>query len=126
MKAPAWSDQKIEILVGKLLRTGVTISAAVVAVGAIIYLFRHGSQPTSLGAFHGEPVDYRTIRGILGEVRAGRGRGIIQLGLLLLIATPIARVLLAIFGFAKEHDHLYVGLTSIVFVILLYSLLVSI
>lgn len=126
MRAPAWTDQKIEILVGKLLRTGVTISAAVVAIGAVIYLFRHGGEPTSLGAFRGEPADYRTIRGILGGVRSVRGRGIIQLGLLLLIATPIARVVLAIFGFAKERDHLYVALTSIVFVILLYSLLVSV
>lgn len=126
MKAPDWTDQKLEILVGELLRAGVTLSAVVVSIGAVIYLFRHGSEPVSLRAFSGEPVDFRTIRGILGSVRTGHGRGIIQLGLLLLIATPIARVVLSVFGFAKERDHLYVALTSVVFVILMYSLLVSV
>ena len=126
MKAPAWSDERLEILVGKLLQAGVFLSAAVVFVGAIVYLIRHGIEPMSLGAFHGEPPEFRTIRGILSSVQAGHGRGIIQLGLLLLVATPIARVVLSIFGFAKERDHLYVALTSIVFVILLYSLLVSV
>jgi uncharacterized membrane protein len=126
MKRALWSDEKLEILVGKLLQVGVLCSAAVVLLGAIIYLFRHGSSPMSLGAFHGEPADLRTIRGILRGVRTGRSRAIIQLGLLLLIATPIARVALSIFGFARERDHLYVALTSIVFVILLYSLLVSV
>ena len=54
-----------------------------------------------------------------------RGRGIIQLGLLLLIATPVARVALSIFGFAKERDRMYVVFTLIVFSILLYSLIGS-
>jgi len=126
MKASAWTDQKLEILVGQLLRVGVLFSAAVVFLGAVVYLFRHGTAPITLGAFYGEPAELRTIRGVLGLARAGRGRGIIQLGLLLLVATPIARVLLSIFGFAKERDHLYVVLTTIVFVILLYSLLVSV
>jgi len=126
MKRAAWSDEKLEILVGQLLQAGVLCSAAVVFLGAVIYLFRHGGSPMSLGAFHGEPADLHTIRGILSGVRAGRSRGIIQLGLLLLIATPIARVALSIFGFARERDHLYVALTSVVFVILLYSLLVSV
>jgi uncharacterized membrane protein len=126
MKAPAWTDEKLEILVGRLLQTGVFLSAAVVFLGAIIYLFRHGLEPMNLGAFRGEPAEFRTIRGIFSAVRAVRGRGIIQLGLLLLIATPIARVILSIFGFAKERDRLYVTLTAVVFVILLYSLLVSV
>ncbi|MGC1451938.1 MAG: DUF1634 domain-containing protein [Candidatus Sulfotelmatobacter sp.] len=47
------------------------------------------------------------------------------LGLLLLIATPVARVGLSIFGFAEEHDSMYVVFTVIVFSILLYSLLGS-
>jgi len=126
MKASVWNDEKLEVLVGKLLQAGVLFSAAVVFLGAIIYLIRHGTEPITLGAFHGEPYDLRTIRGILKLARVGRGRGIIQLGLLLLVATPIARVILSIFGFAKERDHLYVALTSVVFVILLYSLLVSV
>jgi uncharacterized membrane protein len=56
------------------------------------------------------------------EAAAFQGRGIIQLGLLLLIATPVARVALSIFGFAAERDRMYVGFATIVLVILLSSL----
>lgn len=126
MANESWSDQKIEILVGMLLRTGVFLSAFVVSIGGIIYLMRHGGQPVNFATFHGEPTEYRTIRGIIHGVWTIRGRGIIQFGLLLLIATPVARVALSIIGFTKERDHLYVALTSVVFVILLYTLLVSI
>lgn len=126
MPSRGWSDQTIEILLGKLLRAGVVLSATVVSIGAVIYLVRHGGSPMDFGAFRGEPAEFRTIRGIISATIALRGRGIIQLGLLLLIATPVARVALSIVGFAEEHDRLYVGLTSIVFVILMYSLLVSV
>jgi uncharacterized membrane protein len=126
MPSRSWSDQTIEILLSKLLRAGVLLSAAVVSIGAVIYLVHHGSSSMDFGAFRGEPAEFRTIRGIIRATIALRGRGIIQLGLLLLIATPVARVALSIVGFAEERDRLYVGLTSIVFVILMYSLLVSV
>lgn len=126
MKTRIWSDQTIEVLVGKLLRAGVLLSAAVVFLGALVYLARHGMAPMDFGVFRGEPVEFRTIRGIVSSAGHLRGRGIIQLGLLLLIATPVARVALSIFGFAEERDRLYVAVTSIVFVILLYSLLLSV
>ena len=50
------------------------------------------------------------------------GQAIIQFGLLLLIATPVARVAFAAIGFAMERDYLYVVITLIVLVVLLYSL----
>jgi uncharacterized membrane protein len=65
------------------------------------------------------------VRGIIGDTVALHGRGIIQLGLLLLIATPVARVAFSIFGFAQERDRMYVVFTVIVFAILLWSLLGS-
>jgi uncharacterized membrane protein len=126
MLPKSWSDQKIEILVGNLLRAGVALSATVVFAGALVYLVRHGGSPANYSNFHGEPLEYRSIRGIFAGVARLRGRAIIQLGLLVLIATPIARVVLSVVGFAGEKDRLYVIVTSIVLVILLYSLLVSV
>jgi hypothetical protein len=90
-----------------------------------IYLLRHGRSPMDFGVFRGEPADLRGIRGIIHHTLALRGRGIIQLGLLLLIATPVARVAFSIFGFAEERDRMYVVFTLIVFSILLYSLIGS-
>jgi len=120
-----WTDRQIEDIVGDLLRTGVTLSALVVAVGAAIYLVRHGRSPAEYRVFRGEPSDLRSVSGIVRDAFALRGRGIIQLGLLLLIATPVARVAFSIFGFAEEHDRMYMIFTGIVLAILLYSLLGS-
>jgi uncharacterized membrane protein len=120
-----WDDHRIEVILGNLLRAGVLISAAVVLWGACIYLFRHAHEPANYRVFRGEPSEFRTIHGVIQSVKDGRGRGLIQLGLLLLIATPIARVAFSIVGFAMEHDRMYVAFTLIVLAILLYSLLGS-
>lgn len=121
-----WTDQGIENIMGNLLRAGVLIAAFVVSIGAIIYLVRHGRSPVDYRIYRGEPADLREVRGILRDSITLRGRGIIQLGLLLLIATPVARVAFSIVAFAKERDWIYVGFTLIVFSILLYSLIGSI
>jgi uncharacterized membrane protein len=121
----SWTDQRIENILGNLLRAGVLLSALVVLIGGVIYLLRHGHSPVDFRAFRGEPADLRDIRGIVSDTLALRGRGIIQLGLLLLIATPVARVAFSIFGFAEERDRMYVVFTVIVFSILLYSLIGS-
>ena len=117
-----WRDRRIEVILGNLLRAGVLISAAVVLWGASIYLSRHAHEPADYHVFRGEPSEFRTIPGVIQSVINGRGRGLIQLGLLLLIATPIARVAFSVVGFAIERDRLYVGFTLIVLAILLYSL----
>jgi uncharacterized membrane protein len=120
-----WDDHRIENIVGKLLQTGVSLAAAVVFTGAVIYLFRHGREPAQYHIFHGEPAEYKTFAGILRGVTKFRGRDFIQLGLLLLIATPVARVAFSIWGFAEEKDKMYVGITLLVLTILLYSLVGS-
>jgi uncharacterized membrane protein len=120
-----WRDRRLEAILGNLLRAGVILSASVVFAGACIYLFRHAHEPADYHVFRGEPADFRTIPGIIRSTIGGHGRGLIQLGLLFLIATPIARVALSIVAFSLERDHLYVGFTVIVLVILLYSLLGS-
>jgi uncharacterized membrane protein len=117
-----WTDQAIENILGNLLRGGVLFSAFVVSIGAVIYLVRHGHVPVDYRIFRGEPADLRGLRGIVRESWALRGRAIIQFGLLLLIATPVARVAFSIFGFAKERDSAYVVFTLIVFSVLLFSL----
>lgn len=113
------------VILGSLLRAGVLLSAAVVLCGASVYLSRHAHEAADYRVFRGEPSEYRTIPGVVQSVRNGRGRGLIQLGLLLLIATPITRVACSIVGFAIERDRLYVAFTLIVLATLLYSLLGS-
>jgi len=122
---PDWNDKRMETLIGILLRTGVFLSAIIVAFGGAIYLVRHANSPTDYRMFRGEPSDLRMIGGILRDAFAPHGRGIIQLGLLVLIATPVARVAFSIVAFAAERDRLYVVVSSLVLLILLYSLIGS-
>ena len=77
---PLWTDQKVEDLVGNLLRTGVLLSALIVFCGAVVYLHRHGGEPADYRLFRGEPSDLRAIPGVLRDAFALQGRGIIQLG----------------------------------------------
>jgi uncharacterized membrane protein len=72
--------------------------------------------------FDPERASLRTLGEVATGALHGDGRAIIQCGLLLLIATPVSRVLFSMIAFALEGDRLYVALTMIVFVILLYSL----
>jgi uncharacterized membrane protein len=125
MATTEWTDRRVETIVGNLLRIGVTLSALIILAGGMVFLVRHGTEPASYRIFRGEPSDLRHVRGIVRTALALRGRGIIQLGLLLLIATPIARVAFSLFGFAEEKDWMYVTFTAIVLVILLYSLVGS-
>jgi uncharacterized membrane protein len=116
------SDQQVEQAVGNLLRIGLLLATSVVIVGAGIYLARHGTEPPEYGIFHGVPPDLRGPAGIAELAADWRGRGIIQLGLLVLLATPLARVAFSIFAFVMQRDWLYVAITLIVLAVLLYSM----
>jgi len=120
-----WTDQKVETIIGNLLRAGVSLAAIVVLIGGSIFLVRHGLEPAKYRVFAGEPSDLRHWDGIAWSSLRLRGRGIIQLGLLFLLATPVTRVAFAAFAFAMERDWLYVAVSIFVFLILLYSLLGS-
>jgi uncharacterized membrane protein len=121
--ARQWSDQNVEEWIGNLLRAGVTLAAAVVLFGSCVYLARHGHELPQYHVFVGAPTDLRSISGIMKDVLAFKGRGLIQLGLLLLIATPVARVAFSVVAFAIQRDRLYVVVTLIVLAVLTYSLL---
>jgi uncharacterized membrane protein len=117
------SDEQIEIIIGGMLRTGVVLSSALVAGGGIWYLWQSGAETPQYGVFRGEPETLRSISGIVRGAAALDPKCWIQLGLLLLIATPVARVLFSIAAFAAQRDRTYVAVTALVAAILLFSLL---
>ncbi|HXZ80831.1 MAG TPA: DUF1634 domain-containing protein [Terriglobales bacterium] len=119
----AWSDEKTEQIIGNLLRFGVMTAAGVVLGGGILYLVRHGGEHVNYRVFRGEPENFRSLPGIVSSALSLHARGIIQFGLLLLIATPVARVLFSAFAFVLERDWLYVVVTLIVFAVLVFSLM---
>ncbi len=114
--------RRLEMRIGTLLRIGVSTAAAVVMIGGALYLSKHGMDRPAYHTFHGGPSDLRTLPGIFEGALHFREREVIQFGLVLLIATPIARVAFSVFAFLHERDWLYVGISAFVLVLLLYGL----
>lgn len=121
-KVQDWYDQRIENIIAQLLRAGVLTAALVVIGGAVPYLGFHPRARVSYRTFHGEPAHLKTVHGVVEAAFSGDVLGVMQLGLLILIATPIARVVFSVFAFAVEGDRMYVLFTLIVLAVLLYSL----
>jgi uncharacterized membrane protein len=117
-----WTDERVERTMGGLLRAGVILSAAVVLMGAAWYFTAFGNAPVDYRTFRGEPASLREPVGVMRGVLAGDARSLIQLGLMLLIGTPVARVAFAIFAFAAQRDKVYVGIGLTVLAALAYGL----
>ena len=115
-------DQKVERIIGVLLQTGVLLSILVALIGMTLYLGRAGRQMADLQIFRGEPFALRSAPAIVAAALAGRREAVIQLGVVILIAAPIARVLLSLIAFALQRDRTYVAVTLIVLVVLLAGL----
>ena len=108
-------------MIGLLLRTGVLASAAVTIAGGIWHLAQGGALP-----------DYRIFRPghaamhgfgeVWGGIVHGGSESLIQLGILMLIATPVARVALCLAAFAVQKDRIYMAITTVVLIGLLASL----
>lgn len=117
-----WDDVKIETYVARMLRTGVILAALVVFAGGVLYLAHSHGPRKDYTHFQSESEALRSPVGIVAQAWKLDAGGLIQLGLLILIATPVARVAMCIAGFHFEKDHMYVAISTIVFAVLLYSL----
>lgn len=107
---------------GLLLRIGVLTSCAIMFAGAVLYLLGHGGERESYASFQGEPASLRSISGILREARLGGARGIIQVGVLAMIATPVLRVAFAVFAFARQKQWRFTLISLIVLGLLAFGL----
>jgi uncharacterized membrane protein len=122
--APApFDDRRMEMMMGRLLQAGVLLASTVVLVGGILYLKAHGDTPANFRTFTGEAASLRYPARLFSLLRQGDSAAIVQLGILLLIATPIARVAFAVIGFAIERDRLYIVVSLTVLAVLIFGLL---
>lgn len=117
-----WTDQRVEEVISTLLRIGVTSAAVVTLAGGLLYLMQSGSGQPHYHQFHGEPQQLLSLGAMLLAVIRLDSRAIIQFGLLLLILTPIARVVFSVFAFIVQDDHFYVAVTCIVLAVLTVNL----
>jgi uncharacterized membrane protein len=116
------SELQLEQLLSNLLSFGVLLASAIVLVGGVLYLMHHGAEPADYQFFRGEPSVLCSPVGVLKAVLSGSDGAIIQLGLLILIATPVARVAFSLLAFLLQRDFTYVIVTLFVLAGLIYSL----
>ena len=123
----------MDLMIGKLLRYGVMLACGITLFGGIIYLYQHhgasiqhykpipDDQP-----FPGVEYYLRELSTIIPRVISFDGAAIIQLGVCVLIATPILRVAFSVIGFLIEKDYMYVVITLIVLSIIIANMLLGI
>jgi uncharacterized membrane protein len=117
-----WTDEQVDQILGNLLRIGVIVATVVAVIGGALFLAKHGFEPAKGRVFQGEPPELRSVGAILRGAMALRPASVIQLGLLLLIATPVARVAMSLVAFILQRDRVYVVVTLIVLAVLIFSL----
>ncbi|MGE5383756.1 MAG: DUF1634 domain-containing protein [Omnitrophica WOR_2 bacterium] len=115
-------ENRTRTIMSNILRTGIILSALIVITGGILYFTQHAAEPFNYKTFSGEPDRLKHISSILHEAIHLRSRPIIQTGLLILIATPVLRVIFSFINFIFEKDFFYAFISFIVTLILFYSL----
>lgn len=116
------TDYDMEQLIGQVLRYGVLISGIIAIIGGLWYLYQQGSGIPHYTSFNGEPAGYTTLTGIFEGLGRGSATEIIQLGVVILIATPILRIIFSLISFIVEKDKMYVMITLLVLAIILFSM----
>ncbi|MES2268225.1 MAG: DUF1634 domain-containing protein [Bacteroidota bacterium] len=116
-----FKDKDMQVVIGWVLRAGVFISMFIVFIGGVLYLMRHGQSTANYHKFVGVPDFIHSPMGIINGIINLRGRAIIQAGIVLLIATPVVRVIFSALGFILEKDYLYTAITFVVLLVIVIS-----
>jgi uncharacterized membrane protein len=117
-------EKGTELIIGNLLRIGVIVSGLVMLVGATIFLIRHGNEFPKVHTFKFDAFNITDARPnvVIKELLDVKSIAIMQLGVLILIATPVLRVIVSVVAFLYERDYMYVVFTLIVLGVLVFSL----
>jgi uncharacterized membrane protein len=110
------TDRQMDEIIAKLLRIGVASAAVLVLAGGIAYVASSGRAVPDFAHFHPQRKGLASIRTMAWPEL------LIEIGLLALIATPLARVIFCLAAFLLEHDRMYVAFTLTVLAVLLYSI----
>ena len=122
--------EEMNVVISKVLRYGVLLSSAVIVAGTIILLGADAFSPAgSYLVYSPNQVPHGAFPVSLGALASGLAAlspfAVIELGILLLLATPVSRVLFSIFLFAAERNRTYVYITTAVLLLLLFSMIAT-
>jgi uncharacterized membrane protein len=121
------SQTDMRELIGNTLRIGVVTACTIALISGMYYLIRHGREMVpDYTVFRKEPASFTSIGGILNGLTTLAAKDWIQLGVLVLMLTPILRVALSLIDFARQKDWLYVVITAIVFTVIILNSIVGV
>ena len=113
-----FTDIDLNRSVGNLLRLGVILSVITSLIG-FVKLFMEGFQmPRKYKLLDMGTSSEKVWSHFWETLCKGDGMAIIQLGILMLIFTPLMRIIFALIGYLKEKDYVYVVISSIVLAIM--------
>lgn len=126
MKNVAPEQTSLQRVISITLRSGISLASATGMIGGLLYTLHHGTERVNFSTFVGTHSLFASPSKLLPSLLSGdeavRSLSIIQIGILILLLTPVTRVALSIVGFALERDRLYVAITSVVLLTLMTSI----
>ncbi len=122
MDDPHRADVATDQLIGRLLQAGVAVSAVVLLLGWALFLLKHGGEPADVRDFRNAPPALSSVINVIQGALSLRAPALMQLGIVLLVATPVARVALTLVAFLRRREGVFALLSAIVLLILLYGL----
>lgn len=123
--------ESMNSVIGNVLRYGVILSAALILFGTVLLAAASGTSDSSefMGYIQNQIPHLQgfdtSVQGLLNGLAGFSPFAWIELGVILLIATPVSRVLVSVLLFAAEKDRLYIAVTVVVLALLLFSMLVT-
>lgn len=117
----SFQDKDLQSFIGNLLRIGVIIAMTIVVAGLVLFLFQYGREVAHYEHF--DVHDVFRFPEFYASLKQGDSKAIMQLGVMVLIATPVARVLFTMIGFWLEKDRMYTIIALIVLCIIAFSLI---
>lgn len=117
------TDKTIQRIIGDVLKYGVRAVLAISSIGGLIFLYNHANEQADYARF---TENDRSIIEVVSDVFSGvinmQGRSIIFLAIIILFCTPLIRLLLSLVSFIIEGDKLYVFITTLVLIIIAFSM----
>lgn len=117
------SHAKVETALGRLLTGAVLLSAAVAATGGVLYLRQSGHESPVFSTFTPQPAELTSTTAIVHGAAHADAAALMQLGIFILVLTPLVRVAFSLALFGLRRDRMYTVITLAVLAVLLAGLL---
>lgn len=112
-------------LLARVMVLETVVAAFVIGAGLIWFLAANPGASPGDHVFSGEPKYFtdpvEMVRRAMDVSEVGHRRGLIMIGVVILLLGPVVRVAVAGLGYVFEHDRLYAVVSGIVLAVLVYS-----